>query len=260
MRPDASYRRWRAAMAVLLIATALGEHAADLPTRIAWQKMPIPIVLTVGEERLLHFPVPVSVGLPSVLEPVLRTQSVNGTVYLRAGSPFAAQRLLVRELDGGAVYLIDLSAESDGGGSGAVTIYREAASADDSDRSDNGEEGRHGYVSLTRFAARQLYAPTRLLPKTTGIVRVPVQRRAVPLLRGGTVRAVPLASWHSGELYVTAVKLENRSREAHTLDPRKLRGRWLAATFQHARLLPQGNEADTTAAYLVSAVPFDSAW
>jgi integrating conjugative element protein (TIGR03749 family) len=246
--------------ALLLIVTVIGAHASDAPTRIAWQKAPIPIVLTVGEERLLHFPAPVTVGLPSVLEPVLRTQSVNGTVYLRASSPFAAQRVLVRELDGGQVYLIDLSAETDGGGTSPVTIYREVSRANESDRADNEPDGRHGYVSLTRFAARQLYAPTRLLLSGTGVVRVPVQRRAVPLIRGGTVSAVPLASWRSGDLYVTAVKLENRSSQAHTLDPRTLRGAWLTATFQHARLLPQGDEADTTAAYLVSALPFDSVW
>jgi len=40
------------------------------------------------------------------------------------------------------------------------------------------------------------------------------------------------------------------------LDPRQLRGNWLAATFQHARLLPVGGVADSTAVYLISALPF----
>jgi hypothetical protein len=33
----------------------------------------------------------------------------------------------------------------------------------------------------------------------------------------------------------------------------------VAATFQHARLFPKGDEADTTAVYLISAKPFEHA-
>jgi hypothetical protein len=58
-------------------------------------------------------------------------------------------------------------------------------------------------------------------------------------------------------LYVTAVKLTNRWKKPQVLDPRTLRGQWLAATFQHSRLLPAGDDADTTAVYLVSARPFE---
>jgi hypothetical protein len=63
-------------------------------------------------------------------------------------------------------------------------------------------------------------------------------------------------SWRAGGLYLTAVKLRNRSVRPQVLDPRQLRGKWLAATFQHARLLPTGDVADSTAVYLISAQPF----
>ena len=82
-------------------------------------------------------------------------------------------------------------------------------------------------------------------------------RDAVDLVQGGTIEATPLVAWRAKGLYVTAVKLTNRTEQAQTLDPRHLRGAWLTATFQHHRLLPKGNEADTTAVYLVSARPFD---
>ena len=52
---------------MLLVASAGSAHASAMPTRIPWQKIPIPVELAVGEERLLHFPGPVSVGMPSVL-------------------------------------------------------------------------------------------------------------------------------------------------------------------------------------------------
>ena len=89
------------------------------------------------------------------------------------------------------------------------------------------------------------------------MVRVSVTRDPVDLLRGGTIEATPLVAWRAGGLYVTAVKLTNRTEQPQTLDPRDLRGTWLTATFQHHRLLPKGDEADTTAVYLISARPFD---
>jgi integrating conjugative element protein (TIGR03749 family) len=119
------------------------------------------------------------------------------------------------------------------------------------------DRGQFGYIPLTRFAAKQLYAPIRLVKDRPGIVRVPVSREAVDLLHGGTVEATPVVAWRAGGLYVTAIKLTNRSEQPQTLDPRHLRGTWLAATFQHHRLLPKGDEADTTAVYLISARPFD---
>ena len=76
-------------------------------------------------------------------------------------------------------------------------------------------------------------------------------------MRGGVIEATPLTTWRGGERYVTAVKLRNVTNAPIALDPRELRGQWLAATLQHARLLPQGDEADTTCVYLISARPFD---
>ncbi len=82
---------------------------------------------------------------------------------------------------------------------------------------------------------------------------------AIKLFRGGAVTATPLVAWRAGSLHLTAIKLVNRTGVARTLDPRDLRGDWLAATFQHHRLLPAGDEADTTAVYLISARPFEAA-
>ena len=91
------------------------------------------------------------------------------------------------------------------------------------------------------------------------MVATPVNPESVDLMVGGKIEAVPVAAWKAGLRYVTAVKLINRSQSPVVLDPRELRGSWLAATFQHNRLLPAGNAADTTAVYLVSDRPFDVA-
>lgn len=243
---------------LLLAQSAFGD--ASLPERVTWDKAPLSIPLTVGEERLLHFRRPVSVGVPVVLEAVLRTQSVNGTVYLLASAAFPDARIIVRELDGGQVYLLDVGATDEGGARPPMTIVVEEMVQPDL-RSNQDDHRRHiGYVRLTRYAAQQLYAPLRLLSAEPGIVRQPVQEGPVRLVPGDGVTATPLAAWRAGSLYVTAVTLTNRLKKAQVLDPRTLRGEWLAATFQHARLLPAGDEADTTALYLVSAQPFEASF
>ena len=233
---------------------------STLPQRMQWQKTPIAITLSVGQERMVHFRRPVSVGLPATIESVLRTQTVNGTVYLMAKAAFGSTRVIVREIDMGQTYLFDLSASpSNGttsGNTAPIVVTLDEVGSAENRLAETGSSAQHGYVSLTRFAAQQLYAPMRLLSSVPGIVRVPIQRQSVALVPGNSVEAKPLVAWRAGHLYVTAVKLTNRSAKAQTLDPRTLRGAWLSAAFQHARLLPAGDEADTTAVYLVSAEPF----
>ena len=242
------------------------------PERVAWRKTPIAIPLIVGEERLIHFPESVSIGLPQSLTARLRSQSINGTLYLLARQSFESTRVMVRSENGGPLFVLDLSAalsSEERPPLPDVQVVLEtskvAAGSDGSD-SDSAETttgsrfSQWGYVALTRYAAQQLYAPERLVPNTPGVVAIPVQDAPVGLLRGGGVEALPVAAWKAGLHYVTAVRLTNHSAKAVILDPRELRGAWLAATFQHNRLLPSGTDEDTTAVYLISDRPFDVAF
>ena len=259
----------RCTLGVLLLLATVTAWAdttaldAEMPERIIWRKTPIEIALRVGEERRVDFPVAVKVGVPATLQAMLRVQSVSGTVYLLAHQSFEPTRVLVRAIEGGGIYLLDLAASEKSVANPPIQILdpkveKSNLLAD--------EEGRsppfpaYGYVALTRFAAQQLYAPARLLRDLPGVIRVPVRREAVKLLRGGQVAAEPLVAWRASDLYVTAVKLTNRSAQAVTLDPRGLRGTWLTASFQHNRLLASGDEADATAVYLISARPFETAF
>jgi integrating conjugative element protein (TIGR03749 family) len=177
-----------------------------------------------------------------------------------AQAPFDSSRLMVRELDSGRIYLFDVTAVEEGGAGPPIQIFvtGDSGAANDLAIGNNDPvRSQPSYIQLTRFAAQQLYTPSRLVKDRAGIVRVPVKRDVVDLLHGGTVEATPLVAWRANGLYVTAVKLTNRTEQAQTLDPRDLRGAWLTATFQHYRLLPMGNEADTTAVYLISARPFE---
>ena len=230
--------------------------------RIIWQKTPIALALTVGKERRVDFPGPVKVGLPAAVQSALRVQSVAGTVYLLAHQPFEATRVMVRAVDSGAIYLLDLSADNQGEAKAAIQILDPQTRRPDVAAAAGAPLPAlpaYGYVTLTRFAAQQLYAPARLLRDLPGVVRVPVRREPVHLVRAAPIEASPLVAWRASGLYITAVKLRNLGTQAVTLDPRTLRGRWLTAAFQHNRLHPAGDEADTTALYLISARPFETA-
>ena len=265
MRPKLKKTRL-ALCALLLFAPVItwadtAHWEARVPERITWQKTPIPLALTVGTEKRVDFPGPVKVGVPAAIHSVLRVQSVAGTVYLLAHQPFEATRVMVRAVDSGAIYLLDLSADNRGDPTAAIQILDpETGEADErvAEEQPLPTLPAYGYVALTRFAAQQLYAPARLLRDLPGVVRVPVRREVVKLVRGGPVMAEPLAGWRAGDRYVTAVKLRNLTSQAVTLDPRTLRGTWLTAAFQHNRLFAAGDEADTTVVYLISARPFEA--
>ncbi len=267
--------RWIALLGLyfpLLSFAQVDDAALSTPERVVWNKAPIAIPLVVGEERLVHFPDSVSIGLPQSLTPLLRSQSINGTLYLLARQAFEPTRVMVRSETDGPIYVLDISAAPGGADSRSlpdVQVLLQASQKPPQDLSQNAGADQStsdkqsqslGYAALTRYAAQQLYAPTRLIPRQPGVVAVPVNPEPVDLVVGGKIEAVPVAAWKAGLRYVTAVKLINRTQSPVVLDPRELRGSWLAATFQHNRLLPAGSEADTTVVYLVSDRRFDAAF
>ncbi|MGH7416830.1 MAG: TIGR03749 family integrating conjugative element protein, partial [Candidatus Rokuibacteriota bacterium] len=257
--------------------SALGIAAAPTPAPIEhlrWSGTPMPLVLPIGIDRVVRFPSDVRVGPPGKLSERLQVTSADGAVYFRALAAFEPTLVLAQETEPpGRTFSFELRAEQ---GASTTPVEILAPREEPRDVSAPAESALdaeiapsprpYGYVALTRFAAQQLYAPERLLRALDGMYRVPVPDRGlVALIRTGAVLgevdATPLASWADETgLYVTAVRLRNRTHRPVVLDPRTaLRGEWLAATFQHARLFPAGHEADTTAVYLISAQPFTDA-
>lgn len=267
MKPS-KQRRWISTMLAVVVLfpfMALADNqpaeSSEMIERILWKKMPIAVMLIVGQERLVHFPDSVSVGIPQSLAPILRSQSINGTLYLTAREPFEANRVIVRSEQGEPIYVLDISAkEADPESTRLPTLQILLVNPVSGELASDGtavSSAQWGYVALTRYAAQHLYAPARLLPNALGIVRMPVTQQSFELMLGGQVEAIPVAAWKAGLHNITAVRLINKTQHPVVLDPRQLRGTWLTATFQHNRLLPSGNDADSTAVYLVSDRPFD---
>ena len=252
-----------AAPAPALQASVARPASAGTPERRVWDRAPVPVVLAVGEERLILMPATMRLGIPTAVAGSLRSQVLGRSVYLTALKPFPATRVIAESPETGQAILLDLSA-----GKRAIASHQPleillpeqieaAAPALHATVGGEADEPVIDPLILTRFAAHQIYAPRRLATPAGGVRQVGVARTALPhLYRGARLHAEPLASWRGGDLTVTAVKLVNRGAQPLELDPRQLDGKWLAATFQHARLSPAHSERDTTAVYLVCDRPF----
>lgn len=259
-----------AALAAAALFSSTSSARAEAPAgaeTIAWDKTPIALSLPVGKERMISFPGAVQPGLPRQLASTLRIQTVADTLYIKAAEGFETTRMPVREIGTGRIYLLDLKGEeaapttpvriavSGEAASDASVMLRTTAPAS------VGPTPDHGLMTLTRFAAQQVYAPERLIAPLAGVTRTPMTRTVAPqIFEGAFVEVTPLASWRARNgLYVTALKLKNRLNERFEVDPRRIRGEWLATTLHHRALGPRGADSDTTTAYVVSDKRFEEA-
>jgi len=250
------------------------QATAPLHEHVIWDQTPIDIVLPVGIERMVSFPTPVQFGYDKTVlnDEILQVQNNNGVLYLKVKQGFTSQRVQVKCIDSGKIILLNLSARK---GASATpldvavnqsgikpslannAIVAQQNNTDEEPLSSQNHSSMTA-VSLTRFAAQQLYAPKRLLTQPPNIYRVPMRtHKTIPLLLDNSFMAMPLASWRSGDLFVTVVLLRNSLTQPLTLDSRNLCGTWQTATFfPLTQLSSRGSQQDSTTVFLVSKRPF----
>ena len=250
---------------VILLALASATVIADASERVLWDKRPISVHLQVGYERIIHFPDDVRYWLPDTVKRHVSVLAANGVLYIRAMEPFPTTRLRIQGLNNQQVYLLDITASEVAAVSEELIVMTKENTRNRSREATAYKTTEDWRIRLTRYAAQQLYAPERLVGGDSAIKRIPVESKtSVPLIRGGLIEAVPIASWQGHGLTVTAVRVRNlslqslqlqfdRSDSLQALDLSYLvRGDWLTATLQHDRLGAMGDETDTTTLYLVS--------
>lgn len=243
-------------LTALLISTV--SHAQE---RVVWDKKPIEIILQPNVEKMLVLPTESArVKIPAAIRGSLDTLSNNGVIYWTASEEFSAKRVLIQDTQNQQMLVVNLSSSAEHGTGEAVSVlYKspEQEAADENVQQQNAQLKTYGYEELTRTAAKHLYAPERLIQVPDGMFRINVKQVSdLHLIRGHIVEMTPVISFSNAGLYVTAVKLRNKQSTKVILDPRDIRGNWLAATFQHATLGPTGELTDTTALYLISKRPF----
>lgn len=241
-------------------------HSAVTATELMqWQRLPLPVELHTGHERVIFINRNVRVGYPAELDGKLRIQSSGGTVYLRASEDFPDSRLQLFDMDSGELILLDVNASAGGELEPLElrydnTVWRndgDTPRVADDDTPDAAVQEKYNAplpVVLTRHASQMLYAPLRTVEPVTGITQVPVRLPPIitTLLPSESVTASPLAAWRLGDTTVTAIKLQNQEKPHIDLDPRALQGQFLTATFQHGWLGAHGTPEDTTVVYLVT--------
>ena len=250
---------------VILLTLASATVIADAPERVLWDKRPINVHLQVGNERIIHFPDDVRYWLPDTVKRHVSVLAANGVLYIRAMEPFPTTRLRIQGLNDQQVYLLDITASEVAAVSDELIVMTKKNTRNRSKEATAYRTTEDWRIRLTRYAAQQLYAPERLVDGDSAIKRIPVESKtSVPLIRGGLIETVPIASWQGHGLTVTAVRVRNLSRQSlqlqfdrsdslQALDLSYLvRGDWLTATLQHDRLGAMGDETDTTTLYLVS--------
>lgn len=260
--------------ALLLLPSVTG--AVEL---MKWERIPLQIPLTVGQERIVFVDKNVRVGFPDPLNNKLRVQSSGGAVYLDAREAFPVTRLQLQDKENGEILLLDVSATEgktsrepvkvvyDGEVVSATSSGEQKVSSSGGPRTDTASQKSDETkasrkpaklnaplpVVLTRYAAQSLYGPLRTVEAVPGIspVSLKLPSRITTLLPSEQVAITPLAAWSLQGSSVVAVQVRNRSADNIILDPRVLRGDFLAATFQHRWLGRAGTPEDTTVLYLV---------
>ncbi|EHX6757872.1 TPA: TIGR03749 family integrating conjugative element protein [Salmonella enterica subsp. enterica serovar Muenchen] len=254
------------------------SHAVEL---MKWERIPLQVPLTVGQERIVFVDKNVKVGFPVSLDGKLRIQSSGGTVYLDASAAFPVTRLVLKDVESGEIVLMDVSAaEGKTVREPVQIVYHgtvESATRSEPAEGDNGSSGTEAWrtgnrhkaatpasrqapklngplpVVMTRYAAQTLYAPLRTVEALPGIHPLPLRlpSHITTLYPSEPVDIRPLAAWGRGEYSVVALMVRNTGSGKVVTDPRALIGRFVAATFQHRWLGAAGQPEDTTTLYLV---------
>lgn len=267
-RPATVAPAQRAAQAARRQAAGAGEvRRVSRPAgvgaeRAVFQREPVRVQLSVGKERLITLPAPAGLNLPTDMDQVARIETIGSTMYVTPLVAFTPIRIVAELIDTGQLVPFDfVAAAGDKLPELEVSVLdpQAGAAAAAGDEAKKDEPQGADMVQLTRHAARQLYAPRRLAWATPGVNQVAVATDPVPrLIRGLNADIVPLGQWKSGPLYVTAVRVTNRSSMPVEIPLEQVRGRWVAATAQHGRIGAAGSDTDTTAVYLVCDRSFES--
>ncbi|EPT4467431.1 TIGR03749 family integrating conjugative element protein [Klebsiella aerogenes] len=238
---------------LLTLLVALPLHAVEL---VKWERIPLPVALNIGQERIVFVDRNVRVGYPAALEGKLRIQSSNGTLYLLASQPFAATRLQLQDTENGELILLDVSASKGEHIREPMRIVRESKKTPDAkpDAVPQSLPSTPLPVALTRYAAQMLYAPLRTVEPLPGVQPegVRLAKTISTLLPALPVSTIPIGGWQLDPYHLAAIRLQNKSATRLELDPRQLQGQFYAASFQHRWLGPAGSAEDTTVLYLIT--------
>lgn len=223
---------------------------------------PLPVLLPVGKERRIEIrgAREVRVGLSESLRKHLAVESAGPHVWLTARDTLFPQRVYLETETGLLVLVIRTDPQAS---AEPLSIAVDLSNPKNSPAPSPGKSPN--YVALARYVIQALYMPDHREEPVRGIRQAPVDGQPVALFRcrdaypsacGDAVESIPHAAWEVQPYYVTAVTVRNRLPEPLELDPRDIRGRFVASTIVHPYLEAAGSIRDTTTVVLISRIPF----
>ncbi len=231
---------------------------------IVWDKTPLHILLSLNQERLIRFPLAISI-VDSELDDYAGVMKVQDALYINPHKAFHNKRLVVQLMPGGEALVLTLSASADIMEATPIEVLM----AEDADKDDSEDRALPkisrtnpdiNAISLTRFAIQSLYSPERLLVTPPGVSRTPMHaRQNTVVVYGASVLARPLISWQGADLWVTAIELKNQLNKTVVIDPRQLIGEWQTATLYPTNTLSARGSKETTTLFVTSSKPFGEA-
>ena len=267
---------------LVLLSGLILPGMASAVELMKWERIPLQVPLTVGQERIVFVNKNVRVGFPPTLNSKLRIQSTGGAVYLDASEAFPVTRLELQDKENGELILLDVSAAPgkttrepvkivyDGEVATATARDKQSVSSD-GDSTGRGAQQTDNQTAkaerkpaklnaplpmvLTRYAAQNMYGPLRTVEAVPGIspVSLKLPSSITTLMPSEPVSVTPMAAWSLQGSSVIALQVRNRSSGKVILDPRALEGQFMTATFQHRWLGRAGTPEDTTVLYLVTS-------
>ena len=254
----------RKIMILILLTTvsiSVNARKASHTRNYVWDKKPIEIDLPIGKRKMIMFEHNVK-----LLKDFngMDIQKLQNVLYIKALNEFGAQELYIKDEETNEIIMLSLSAKSDVNDIYNVSIT--SAKAKGRNYSDYAVEPKTNdnvnYLTLTRYVIQTLFSSGDSKQNTANVTRVPMYtKKHINLVYENNVLASPVGSWHGGNIYVTAVQLNNIGSTSTTLDPRaSLKGNWLTATFYPSNhLKAKGSSKSSTLAVITSATPFNEA-
>mgnify|MGYP000141489149 CR=1 FL=1 len=254
---------------VLALGAPLSAQAVEI---IHYQNKPVTIHLQSGVERTIQLGDHVQVGVTPKQEMsrLFRIQSAQGAVHIKPHSDFESERIQLRRMSDGQIVLLDLiskPAEPEEGPLESVRLYVQGEGEDDQFNTDHVATSLDDKVSaveavtpitLTRYVAQKLYAPTRLHKDDARITPVNLSElRGQPIRvftgqASVTTESVPVLAYRSGRYHIAAILIRNTRFQPVQLNYLNLNLPFSHATYQHHTLQPMGRQGDRTMLYLVS--------
>ncbi len=255
---------------LIYICLALLVTSANATEIVHYTNKPVVVQLYRDQERMLQVGDHVQVGVSSAQQAqrLFRVQSAQGAVHIRPNKAFDRERVQVKRMTDGKVVLLDLVAIEPGVNSVPLEDMRIFLESENTiDRGDKASlsgtlrKTAITPITLTRYVAQKLYAPTRLHQEIAGISEEHLNdliEKEIRIFKGinrTKTKSQPVLAYKSGNQHIVALLVRNSSSEPLILNYLDINLPFTHATFQHHKLNSAGQAGDRTILYLVNNRP-----